>query len=160
MPMVGRAAHGTSCACTPASSTNQLCGPRRCARWPMNQWPVTERTHARNSLVPDSLANTLNAYAQEVCPVSRPLKAESAHIAKARRSVRKRNGQLTVSSVESVVQRPVPDHERRLAADALRPASERQLLGRHPCALSSRGWAQTTRLRPAFLARSRAASAV
>jgi DNA-binding transcriptional ArsR family regulator len=32
-------------------------------------------------LVPDSLANTLNAYVQEVCPVSRPLKAESAKIA-------------------------------------------------------------------------------
>jgi DNA-binding transcriptional ArsR family regulator len=30
------------------------------------------------SLVPDHLANTLNAYAQEVCPVSKPLKAESA----------------------------------------------------------------------------------
>ena len=35
-------------------------------------------------LVPDSLANTLNAYVQEVCPVSRPLKAESAKIAKGR----------------------------------------------------------------------------
>lgn len=33
-------------------------------------------------LVPDSLANTLNAYVQEVCPVSRPLKAESAKLAK------------------------------------------------------------------------------
>lgn len=29
-------------------------------------------------LVGDNLANTLNAYLQEVCPVSRPLKAESA----------------------------------------------------------------------------------
>ena len=37
------------------------------------------------SLVPDSLANTLNAYVQEVCPVSRPLKAESAKIAKSRK---------------------------------------------------------------------------
>lgn len=35
-------------------------------------------------LVPDNLANTLNAYVQEVCPVSRPLKAESAAIAKKR----------------------------------------------------------------------------
>lgn len=35
-------------------------------------------------LVPDSLANTLNAYVQEVCPVSRPLKAESAKIAENR----------------------------------------------------------------------------
>ncbi len=37
-------------------------------------------------LVPDNLANTLNAYVQEVCPVSRPLKKESARIAKERRS--------------------------------------------------------------------------
>lgn len=29
-------------------------------------------------LVQDNLANTLNGYLQEVCPVSRPLKAESA----------------------------------------------------------------------------------
>jgi ArsR family transcriptional regulator len=36
-------------------------------------------------LVPDNLANTLNAYLQEVCPVSRPLKAESARIAKKRK---------------------------------------------------------------------------
>ena len=42
-------------------------------------------------LVPDNLANTLNSYLQEVCPVSRPLKAESAKIAKkrARRPPRK-----------------------------------------------------------------------
>ena len=33
-------------------------------------------------LVPDNLANALNGYVQEVCPVSRPLKAESARIAK------------------------------------------------------------------------------
>jgi DNA-binding transcriptional ArsR family regulator len=32
-------------------------------------------------LVPDNLANTLNGYVQEVCPVSRPLKGESAEIA-------------------------------------------------------------------------------
>lgn len=32
-------------------------------------------------LVPDNLLNTLNTYVQEVCPVSRPLKAESAKIA-------------------------------------------------------------------------------
>ncbi|KQM97243.1 ArsR family transcriptional regulator [Sphingobium sp. Leaf26] len=38
------------------------------------------------SLVPESLANTLNAYVQEVCPVSRPLKAESAKIAKGRKA--------------------------------------------------------------------------
>lgn len=35
-------------------------------------------------LVPDSLANTLNSYVQEVCPVSGPLKAESAAIARER----------------------------------------------------------------------------
>jgi len=31
-------------------------------------------------LVPDNLANTLNGYVQEVCPVSRPLKRESARL--------------------------------------------------------------------------------
>ena len=36
------------------------------------------------SLVPDHLANTLNAYAQEVCPVSKPLRKESAKLAKDR----------------------------------------------------------------------------
>jgi DNA-binding transcriptional ArsR family regulator len=35
-------------------------------------------------LVADNLANTLNAYVQEVCPVSRPLKAESAGLARGR----------------------------------------------------------------------------
>jgi ArsR family transcriptional regulator, arsenate/arsenite/antimonite-responsive transcriptional repressor len=33
-------------------------------------------------LVRDSLVNTLNGYIQEVCPVSRPLKRESARLAK------------------------------------------------------------------------------
>jgi|SRR5690606_39907572 Predicted transcriptional regulators len=33
-------------------------------------------------LVPDTLANVLNGYVQEVCPVSRPLKSESRTIAK------------------------------------------------------------------------------
>jgi len=37
------------------------------------------------ALVPDHLANTLNAYAQEVCPVSKPLKAESARLASSRK---------------------------------------------------------------------------
>lgn len=36
------------------------------------------------SLMPDHLANTLNTYVQQVCPVSRPLKAESAKIARKR----------------------------------------------------------------------------
>ena len=35
------------------------------------------------SLVRESLVNTLNGYVQEVCPVARPLKQESAEIAKA-----------------------------------------------------------------------------
>jgi DNA-binding transcriptional ArsR family regulator len=42
------------------------------------------------SLVPDNLANTLNSYVQEVCPVSRPLKKESARIAKERKKKKKR----------------------------------------------------------------------
>ncbi|AXB78926.1 metalloregulator ArsR/SmtB family transcription factor [Novosphingobium sp. P6W] len=48
-------------------------------------------------LVPDNLLNTLHTYAQEVCPVSRPLKAESAKIAAkkaiGRDDVGKRDGQ-------------------------------------------------------------------
>lgn len=36
-------------------------------------------------LVPEHLANTLNCYVQEVCPVSRPLKAESAKVARQRK---------------------------------------------------------------------------
>lgn len=32
-------------------------------------------------LVPDSIANTLNGFVQEVCPVARPLKRESARLA-------------------------------------------------------------------------------
>jgi DNA-binding transcriptional ArsR family regulator len=35
-------------------------------------------------LVPDNLVNTLSGYVQEVCPVSRPLKAESAELARQR----------------------------------------------------------------------------
>jgi ArsR family transcriptional regulator len=35
-------------------------------------------------LVRDSLVNTLNGYLQEVCPVSRPLKRESARLAKSK----------------------------------------------------------------------------
>ena len=42
-------------------------------------------------LVPDSLANTLNSYVQEVCPVSRPLKRES----KAMRAGRQDEGNPT-----------------------------------------------------------------
>ena len=34
------------------------------------------------SLVRDSLVNTLNDYVQEVCPVAKPLKAESAALGK------------------------------------------------------------------------------
>lgn len=36
------------------------------------------------SLVRDNLLNTLNGYIQEVCPVSRPLKRESARLAKSK----------------------------------------------------------------------------
>lgn len=32
-------------------------------------------------LLPDAVANVLNGYVQEVCPISRPLKAESRDIA-------------------------------------------------------------------------------
>lgn len=32
-------------------------------------------------LLPDALANVLNGYVQQVCPVSRPLKAESRELA-------------------------------------------------------------------------------
>ena len=35
-------------------------------------------------LVRDNLLNTLNGYLQEVCPVSRPLKRESARLAKSK----------------------------------------------------------------------------
>ncbi len=35
-------------------------------------------------LVPDSLANTLNSYVQQVCPVSRPLKREGAALSQNR----------------------------------------------------------------------------
>lgn len=35
-------------------------------------------------LVPESVANTLNAYVQEVCPVARPLKKESERLAQDR----------------------------------------------------------------------------
>lgn len=37
-------------------------------------------------LVRDNLANTLNSFVQEVCPVSRPLKKESQRMAKAKAS--------------------------------------------------------------------------
>jgi ArsR family transcriptional regulator len=39
-------------------------------------------------LVPDSLANTLNTYLQQVCPISGPLKKESAAIAARKTEVR------------------------------------------------------------------------
>jgi DNA-binding transcriptional ArsR family regulator len=40
------------------------------------------------SLTPDSLVNTLNDFVQEVCPVSRPLKAESAKLGKRKKSAK------------------------------------------------------------------------
>ncbi len=39
-----------------------------------------EGQFVRYSLIRDSLGNTLNGYVQEVCPVSRPLKRESARL--------------------------------------------------------------------------------
>lgn len=36
------------------------------------------------SLTPDTLTNTLHGYVQEVCPVSKPLKTESAEIGRKR----------------------------------------------------------------------------
>lgn len=36
------------------------------------------------SLAPENLTNALNGYVQEVCPVSRPLKSESAAIKRSR----------------------------------------------------------------------------
>jgi DNA-binding transcriptional ArsR family regulator len=39
-----------------------------------------EGQFVRYSLIRDSLVNTLNGYVQEVCPVSRPLKRESARL--------------------------------------------------------------------------------
>lgn len=36
------------------------------------------------SLVPENLTNTLNGFVQQVCPVSRPLKRESAALKKAK----------------------------------------------------------------------------
>jgi ArsR family transcriptional regulator len=38
------------------------------------------------ALVRENLANTLNSFVQNVCPVSRPLKKESAQIKRARKS--------------------------------------------------------------------------
>jgi ArsR family transcriptional regulator, arsenate/arsenite/antimonite-responsive transcriptional repressor len=35
-------------------------------------------------LVQDNLVNTLNDFVQEVCPVAKPLKTESAHLARTR----------------------------------------------------------------------------
>ncbi len=38
------------------------------------------------ALVRENLANTLNAFVQKVCPVSRPLKAESAKLKRSRKA--------------------------------------------------------------------------
>jgi DNA-binding transcriptional ArsR family regulator len=40
------------------------------------------------SLVPESLANTLNGFVQNICPVSLPLKKESARLQRARKASR------------------------------------------------------------------------
>ena len=44
------------------------------------------------SLAPDQLTNTLNGYVQEVCPVAKPLKRESAALAKVRANTPKDDG--------------------------------------------------------------------
>jgi DNA-binding transcriptional ArsR family regulator len=44
-------------------------------------------------LVPDSLANTLNTYLQQVCPVSGPLKKESAALARDKLAASEADGQ-------------------------------------------------------------------
>lgn len=43
-------------------------------------------------LVPESVANTLNSYLQQVCPVSGPLKKESAAIAATRADAKEPGG--------------------------------------------------------------------
>lgn len=55
---------------------------RRTSGQPPNQRPPTVKRgqYVHYRLVEDHLANTLNGYLQEVCPVSGPLKAESAEI--------------------------------------------------------------------------------
>ncbi len=45
---------------------------------------VKKGQYVHYSLAPDHLANTLNTYVQEVCPVSKPLKKESAALARTR----------------------------------------------------------------------------
>jgi ArsR family transcriptional regulator len=45
---------------------------------------VKKGQYVHYSLAPDHLANTLNTYVQEVCPVSKPLKKESAALARAK----------------------------------------------------------------------------
>jgi ArsR family transcriptional regulator len=44
-------------------------------------------------LVEANLANALNGYLQEVCPVSKPLKAESAKLARAKDAVKDEEGE-------------------------------------------------------------------
>jgi ArsR family transcriptional regulator len=44
-------------------------------------------------LVEANLANALNGYLQEVCPVSKPLKAESAELARAKDAVKDEAGE-------------------------------------------------------------------
>jgi ArsR family transcriptional regulator, arsenate/arsenite/antimonite-responsive transcriptional repressor len=44
-------------------------------------------------LVEANLANALNGYLQEVCPVSKPLKTESARLAMAKRGTEKKSGE-------------------------------------------------------------------
>jgi DNA-binding transcriptional ArsR family regulator len=44
--------------------------------------------YVHHSLAPDQWTNTLNGYVQQVCPVAKPLKRESAALAEARKDNR------------------------------------------------------------------------
>lgn len=47
---------------------------------------VKKGQYVHYSLAPENLTNTLNGFVQEVCPIGKPLKAESAALGKARQT--------------------------------------------------------------------------
>lgn len=49
------------------------------------------------ALVRDSLVNTLNDYVQEVCPVSKPIKTESAALAEGKKAKKKKSKKAKVA---------------------------------------------------------------
>jgi hypothetical protein len=71
-------------ACQPLEALSQSATP--------NSASTTDHTTRRRKrgqfiyyrLLQDNLANTLNGFVQEICPVSRPLKKESARLAEAK----------------------------------------------------------------------------